>query len=443
PFRTRVKIKTEAHLPDDLTAIRGVDKSLAAQLAGLGITRFRQIAEWEPQHVREVSEKLGLGRKISRQNWIEQAAVLAAVDAIGLPTSSVREAVSNAEVCAAPNGHAAIPEPARRPEPVTQPSSGLDATAADAGASCEPTGAQVSLSRPSPAEPDSSEAAIAVPVDRLRLIDGLDETAERLLNEGGITSWRQIAEWSAQDVADWQQKIGGSVQITKTGWIEQAAILSAGQLTRYAEEELAGTGTLDEQQAGSKVHAVRRRPSLLARLKVIDPTNEDTGTLSETEHGNSSGPQPPVLPNKDYDASLKALVARADQHLRQNRSAHPHVPVTAMTAAVREPAPEPQADEAAAERLAAGSGAPPPGRTLRNRLDRLRVRPRFDAKSYAAYRGTPEEAMVEIVRREDADAATPDANTDVAPKDRTESSVQTSSRLLRLLNSLRGAKAGA
>ncbi|MFM1817029.1 MAG: hypothetical protein RLZ98_3724, partial [Pseudomonadota bacterium] len=55
PFRTRVKIKTEAHVPDDLTAIRGVDKSLAAQLAGLGITRFRQIAEWEPQHVREVS----------------------------------------------------------------------------------------------------------------------------------------------------------------------------------------------------------------------------------------------------------------------------------------------------------------------------------------------------------------------------------------------------
>jgi predicted flap endonuclease-1-like 5' DNA nuclease len=62
--------------PDDLTFIRGIDPALAQHLASLGITRFADIAAWRPDDVRNVSEALGLTREISRQNWIEQAALL-------------------------------------------------------------------------------------------------------------------------------------------------------------------------------------------------------------------------------------------------------------------------------------------------------------------------------------------------------------------------------
>jgi hypothetical protein len=62
--------------PDDLTSIQGIDTALARHLASLGITRFADIAAWRAEDVRNVSQALGFGREISRQNWIEQAALL-------------------------------------------------------------------------------------------------------------------------------------------------------------------------------------------------------------------------------------------------------------------------------------------------------------------------------------------------------------------------------
>jgi predicted flap endonuclease-1-like 5' DNA nuclease len=63
---------------DDLTMIRGINESVARQLAAIGVTRYRQIAEWHAEDVRQVSHALDLGRAISQQNWIEQATLLAA-----------------------------------------------------------------------------------------------------------------------------------------------------------------------------------------------------------------------------------------------------------------------------------------------------------------------------------------------------------------------------
>lgn len=61
---------------DDLTRIRSITAALAGRLAALGITRYGDIAAWRPHDVRQISEALGLSRVISRQNWIEQAALL-------------------------------------------------------------------------------------------------------------------------------------------------------------------------------------------------------------------------------------------------------------------------------------------------------------------------------------------------------------------------------
>ena len=66
----------DATPPDDLTSIRGIDAGLAQHLASLGVTRFADIAAWRSDDVHNVSQALGISREISRQNWIEQAALL-------------------------------------------------------------------------------------------------------------------------------------------------------------------------------------------------------------------------------------------------------------------------------------------------------------------------------------------------------------------------------
>jgi len=73
----RVDRRTDgATAPDDLTCIRGIDAALAQHLASLGVTRFADIAAWRSDDVQHVSQALGISREISRQNWIEQAALL-------------------------------------------------------------------------------------------------------------------------------------------------------------------------------------------------------------------------------------------------------------------------------------------------------------------------------------------------------------------------------
>ena len=62
---------------DDLTLIRGVDEALAEDLNSLGIATFAQIANWSKPDVARMSKALGLGRRICKENWIEQAAMLA------------------------------------------------------------------------------------------------------------------------------------------------------------------------------------------------------------------------------------------------------------------------------------------------------------------------------------------------------------------------------
>ncbi len=61
---------------DDLTRIRGIGPRIAQRLNLLGVARFDQIAAWTAIDVRRLSVILGLGRIISAQNWIEQAALL-------------------------------------------------------------------------------------------------------------------------------------------------------------------------------------------------------------------------------------------------------------------------------------------------------------------------------------------------------------------------------
>ncbi len=74
--RDRLAVGRPGSVPDDLTRIRGLGAGLARRLADRGIVRFAQIAAWSAEDVRTIAAALGLGREISRRNWIEQAALL-------------------------------------------------------------------------------------------------------------------------------------------------------------------------------------------------------------------------------------------------------------------------------------------------------------------------------------------------------------------------------
>lgn len=62
---------------DDLEAISGIGPVIATQLAGIGVTTFRQIARFTPEDVARVNDALGVFQgRIGREDWTGQAARL-------------------------------------------------------------------------------------------------------------------------------------------------------------------------------------------------------------------------------------------------------------------------------------------------------------------------------------------------------------------------------
>lgn len=69
---------------DDLTRIKGLGPKLAALLGEFGITTFAQIAAWTPQEIERIDARLGrFSGRITRDQWVEQAKLLAAGDESG------------------------------------------------------------------------------------------------------------------------------------------------------------------------------------------------------------------------------------------------------------------------------------------------------------------------------------------------------------------------
>ena len=78
------KIKAAVGAPDDLELLKGVGPKLNALLVSLGVTRFDQIAEWGADDIAEVDQHLGNFKgRVERDNWIDQAKLLAAGDTAG------------------------------------------------------------------------------------------------------------------------------------------------------------------------------------------------------------------------------------------------------------------------------------------------------------------------------------------------------------------------
>ena len=74
--------------PDDLTRIKGLSAELAAQLNGLGVIKFEQIANFSDEDIANVDETLALGGRIENEDWVRQAqAFVAEAAAAEVPTT--------------------------------------------------------------------------------------------------------------------------------------------------------------------------------------------------------------------------------------------------------------------------------------------------------------------------------------------------------------------
>jgi len=61
---------------DDLTLIDGIGLTLRHRLNELGITSFKQIAEFTEQDIERVNEQLSFKGRIKREGWVAQASKL-------------------------------------------------------------------------------------------------------------------------------------------------------------------------------------------------------------------------------------------------------------------------------------------------------------------------------------------------------------------------------
>jgi large subunit ribosomal protein L19 len=69
--------------PDNLALIVGLDGETAARLAGLGVIKFEQIANFSDDDIANVDEALALDGRIEKDDWVGQARRLLAEAAAG------------------------------------------------------------------------------------------------------------------------------------------------------------------------------------------------------------------------------------------------------------------------------------------------------------------------------------------------------------------------
>lgn len=150
----------------------------------------------------------------------------AAIDGIGRSSASQGVDLGAAEVApvepalapAAPEAEAAAPEVAAEPAAVEEAAPAAKADAPVAKADAPAADAEVTPLFDKP----SGDA------DDLKKISGVGPVLEQKLNALGITTFAQVAAFSAEDIAKVDDALSFKGRIERDGWLEQAATLAKG-----------------------------------------------------------------------------------------------------------------------------------------------------------------------------------------------------------------------
>jgi predicted flap endonuclease-1-like 5' DNA nuclease len=302
-----------------LERIYAIDAATAAALKKLGVQRYDEISRWQRGDLERVAQALAIRRqRISRENWIEQAQILASggethyarrwargeiASAKPTPDQGERRQTMAARAAAAPR-----PGPARGAAGPPAPAAGSIGTALappkvseraafarGEPAVTSPTGrlapvARPALGRAGPAQgliaPSPLEAAKPVSpqqpaADNLQRIRGLDAALAQRLAAAGIMRYEQIAAWSAPEVEQFERQLETAAgRIARENWIEQAQILSRGGDTVFSRAfdrgapaepppAVAAVARADQTSRPEAARAAPPRPVSLGALRSV------------------------------------------------------------------------------------------------------------------------------------------------------------------------------
>ena len=80
--------------------------------------------------------------------------------------------------------------------------------------------------KPEAKEKAPAKAKAAAAADDLKKLSGVGPALEKKLIEGGITTFAQIAAWTEEDIAEFDEKLSFKGRIEREGWVEQAKELA-------------------------------------------------------------------------------------------------------------------------------------------------------------------------------------------------------------------------
>jgi len=142
----------------------------------------------------------------------------------GAAKSGVKVAVGTGSVPASerPVSGTAAAKPAKKAAAKAAPKTAAKATTK--------TSAKPAAKTETKAAPKAAKAApkASAAADDLKQLSGVGPALEKKLHEAGVTTFAQIAGWSAADVTDMDEKLSFKGRIEREGWIAQAKELTKG-----------------------------------------------------------------------------------------------------------------------------------------------------------------------------------------------------------------------
>ena len=230
PIEPAKPVRPPPAAADNLQRIRGVNAQLAQRLSAAGVWRYGQIASWSATDVERFERQLEAGGRIARENWIEQAQILSRGGDTAFSRAFDRGAPADSPPASAP---AATADEAIQPdwaEPPARPVSlgALRSVRSQAYQNPEP-GPEAAYRVGS-----HNRVVRSAPPQDLKRIRGIGVLIERRLNAMQITSYEQIANWTAADIERVSRTLDFKGRIERENWVEQARILASGGATEFS-----------------------------------------------------------------------------------------------------------------------------------------------------------------------------------------------------------------
>ena len=294
---TKGEVTAASELENDLTLIRGVDADVAAALKSAGTINFRQMAGWTASDVARVNDALDAPHRVQRENWIEQAQILANGGHTRFSEAHIRTRDVRREPSESPAVSLA-PEPEVAGAVGRAPSDEANerAIAVAAGLAAATAAAAVAVPAAGESEPETAtlkpevEAASA---DDLTLLRGVDESGVRAMRDLGVNSFEQIARWRLDDVRR-ANEILGPGRVQRGNWIEQAQILASGNQTLFSRLRLRGAPIATVAAVGTRRAESVKPPRTIHRTHLAG--------LSATTHARGDGTRPSIVATTEGEA---------------------------------------------------------------------------------------------------------------------------------------------